>query len=251
MAIKKTTKNSMYLYKYYPLFDDAKESDNRLVPLKNKQLWMSNFDNLNDPTEYSYFVKGSKIFDKMSTTIGDMLIACFSKRWNSLPMWAHYANNHKGFVVQYMAMVSKDNNFYKVKYTKKPPSIFEIGNVCDSNYDNIRNKFEKFYMGLNLDDVDLARAFFSGAIISSKIKLEICRLKNKDWEYEKEYRLIMTEGSVFLEKNLLHFDHAFIKPLHIYAGMYCCEENEKKLEELSKVWGINPPTKMVIDDFYK
>ena len=241
----------MYIYKYYPLFDDDVESDKRLAPLRNNHLWMSNWEQLNDPTEFSYFIKGKKIFDKMCSTPGDMLIASFSQTKNSLPMWAHYANNHTGFVVKYRAIKCVNNNLYKVRYIKNPLNIFEIGNLCDSNYNDTSIKFERFFLGENHKSIDASRLFLEGAEIASKVKIEICRIKNNQWKYEKEYRIIIPNGLNFLKENLLPFEYAFIEPTQIYTGIFCRKENLEKLVDLSKIWGLKMPIQIKIDDLYR
>ena len=39
-------------------------------------------------------------------------ITCFSEKWNSLPMWAYYANNHTGFCFKYDLNILDDENNY-------------------------------------------------------------------------------------------------------------------------------------------
>ena len=238
----------MYIYKYYPLFEGEEESDKRLVLLENKLLWMSRYEYLNDPTEYAYFIRGNTIFDKMCADVGDILIASFSRRFNGLPMWAHYANNHRGFVVEFKTNSSKNNNLYKVKYIKKPLKISEIGQSRDKNCDNIRDKYEKIFLGQ--DEKNIIETFYNGAVISSKVKLEICRIKHDDWKYENEYRLIIPAGMNFLDDNVISFNYAKIQPTHIYAGMKCSLKNIRKLEKLSRIWAIGEPKQIMIEDFY-
>lgn len=81
-------------------------------------------------------------------------VICMSKDWDSPLMWAHYAESHKGVVLGFDV---PDQAFYQVEYTKKRPTLAD--------------------MGLNtLDD-----------ITPEDIK-RLIRTKAEGWSYEQEYR---------------------------------------------------------------
>lgn len=88
----------------------------------------------------------------------DVFVSCFSEIWDSLLMWAHYANNYNGFCIKYdFSEVSErvKDNLYPVLYESKYIDITQ--NLISSN-----------------DNTGL-----------------ICNLaKEKEWSYEKEWRIV-------------------------------------------------------------
>jgi hypothetical protein len=85
-------------------------------------------------------------------------IFCISTRYDSLPMWAHYANNASGFVIEFEHL----QEIYKGDGTG---ILNEIKNI---DYKNKRS-------GINFHNGSYNSLFFE---------------KNKDWEYESEKRVI-------------------------------------------------------------
>ena len=147
-----------FLYKYY-----SNANALHLDAVKNNLMWYSSATNFNDVFDCDIFVdekaifqsiidtspemnairKGSRMwldfksqshkatqqlqqmFDEMK---GQMGISCFSELDNSLLMWSHYANNHKGFCVEYdLLEISKQLQFTPVPviYSDKKISIIE------------------------------------------------------------------------------------------------------------------------------
>jgi hypothetical protein len=87
----------------------------------------------------------------------EYLITCFSKNPFSPPMWAHYANNHRGCI---LAFDFRNEKFYKqllpVKYLHERP-IMDLSDFDGYNYDYLR----------------------------------FVTTKSRQWSYEKEIRLIL------------------------------------------------------------
>ncbi len=83
-------------------------------------------------------------------------IACFSMYIMNLPLWANYANNHKGVCLQFNSDIDKD--FFSV-----------LGPVF---YEDNLNPLE---FSPILSEKDIGKIFFR---------------KGKNWEYEKEIRLL-------------------------------------------------------------
>lgn len=86
-------------------------------------------------------------------------------------MWAHYAESHKGFLIQYdYNSIAKDKDFFKIEYKISPP---------------------------RLGILDL--------INSDNLVLKLAGIKSKEWEYESEYRLIKLTGGTnpFYEKQTI------------------------------------------------
>ncbi|MBQ7789589.1 MAG: DUF2971 domain-containing protein [Clostridia bacterium] len=118
-------------------------------------------------------------------------VACFTSNLpeNNMVMWAHYANNYKGFCCKfefdyYNVNTNRDTNgtanilkhFHKITYTNKIPCL-NAKKLLDCPLDKI--KTSKYING-----------FVKKALT----------LKHKQWKYENEYRIIIHKDSKFFEK---------------------------------------------------
>lgn len=91
-------------------------------------------------------------------------VFCFSEVWDSILMWAHYANNYNGYCIEY-----ETNYFRDYLLDRLYPVLYE------EEYIDITDSL------INLNDN-------SGMI---------CYLaKAKEWYYEKEWRIIWTDKGV-------------------------------------------------------
>lgn len=101
-----------------------------------------------------------KTIEIMSERCG---IFCVSSRYNSLPMWAHYADNAKGFVIEFDGL----DKFF---------SGDETGIL--NKLDNVNYKLKR--SGVTFESGSYKSLFFE---------------KDKDWEYEHEKRVITNLSS--------------------------------------------------------
>lgn len=98
------------------------------------------------------------MYDHLNKNVG---VLCLSEKNNDILMWAHYAESHKGFVVEFdsgseffdQTLSAQDNlrKLLKVEYSEKRPSL----------------------------------------TISDITEVELFLAKSKHWEYEKEWRMVM------------------------------------------------------------
>lgn len=178
----------MKLYKYYSVTGD------NLVALINRQFWASKPRSFNDPydtpvrwMELQYGMKlitqrrpgnttekpmiphdidivGSEPLtkpysDKDIEDIENLGIICFSSKNDEMLMWSHYADQHKGYVLEFEIdeehanFLTKKNMLLKVSY-------------------EIRHS--------------VPHSFFGGSKAPG--------YKHPDWRYESEYRYILSEG---------------------------------------------------------
>ena len=148
------------------------------------------------------------------------LISCFSKRKDSLLMWSHYADSHKGVCIEYER--PNNNDFFDVIYQAKRPeaelykavshaialSIMSGGELEDARFEN--NK-------------ELANPFL---------------VKSLDWKYEEEIRCLYSSNEY--EKYGIAFDgkRYFInigRPTSIYIGCRCGgSQLQKLIKEVEK-----------------
>lgn len=91
-------------------------------------------------------------------------VLCFSTSNDSLLMWAHYADSHKGFVLEFE---TEDNEFK------------ELGDLYEVKYNKARPILDP----------------------AQTPTMEVYMRKGKEWEYEHEYRLVRSLPNC--EKRLL------------------------------------------------
>jgi len=167
-------------------------------------------------------------------------IACFCESIESVVMWSHYAQNHQGFALEY--------------------------NLRDTFARPIKNVgiFPVIYNEERLDvSIYMAWAFLRMIGINSPIPdmlsyLKIALHKSKQWEYEKEWRLIDSTIRDITndEPSVIH-----IKPTAIYYGQRIAKENKEKLHTIAQNHGIreydmyidysSPEYKMLSKPLYK
>lgn len=154
-------------------------------------------------------------FNELRNTTG---ISCFSEREDSLLMWAHYANNHRGICVEYNLLnINKELGFTAV------PIIYSNDRTC---FDSIDSYGEK----------DIWEFF-----------IESLTSKSMEWNYEKEWRIIRDQvacGSQW-DVNKKGALLKMIRPDSIILGcatnlefekeiMRYCDDNKIKLYKMKK-----------------
>lgn len=127
------------------------------------------------------------ITDEQIKLLGDIVyMKCFSTDCKSNLMWSHYADNNKGICVEYDIVLLEHNspvlrNIYPVIYCEKRPFDKEITEIVKSqkwlNYD-IQNKGDDNY----------------DTLLQT---LPLFLFKGKEWEYEKEWRVIYTKAEIY------------------------------------------------------
>lgn len=103
-------------------------------------------------------------FDELRNTTG---VSCLSESENSLLMWAHYANNHRGLCVEYdLLEINRILNFSAI------PVIYSEERTC----------FD----------------FFNPQTIEKdtlKLFIQSLTSKSPEWSYEKEWRIVRDQGA--------------------------------------------------------
>lgn len=198
--------------------------------------------NLSEMTlqEIEYTALTPASFDQLSKKVDEAQnylrnntkIACLSERIDNSLMWAHYADYHKGFALEYdfsnnspkckcdICHIANHHNCPQRKYIKLYPVIYS-----DKQYD--ATQFVEWYIGFA--NAHTLNAEFSlprpDSLYSEKVYLN----KSKIWKYECEWRLIcdcrsnVGTDSMVLENN---------KPKAIYYGTQISPINKKILMRL-------------------
>ncbi|MDB9822658.1 DUF2971 domain-containing protein [Deltaproteobacteria bacterium] len=146
-------------------------------------------------------------------------ILCFTEKKDNLLMWSHYANSHKGFVLEFFP----DHIFFDRR--KKGTQIAE--HLKKVRYTIKRPEFIFF-------NDDLSKTQMSDNWIENFIWV-----KSAHWEYEQEWRILTTlnMSEKTIEKSgasihLFPFPHDAIK--NIYLGCKMRKKNKSKILSLLK-----------------
>lgn len=241
----------MKVYKYMPTYIFNKE--NQKVDIikyifEDNTLWFSNPLRFNDPFELKPHIyklvneEKHLVVDAVSSflnasnqahnfhyaTINPILnnvgILSLSKNKEHLAMWAHYADNHKGIVLEFEA----DHWFFK---DLKLP-----------NDDEVLHHLEKvtYIPKDNRKSIPSDKYFTKETFLS----------KSKDWEYEEEYRM-----SVYVALDNEYIDGISMKfPNDLMTGVYLgnkasCETKDYILNLLDiETWKHLKVFQMEIDE---
>ncbi|HGY5112381.1 TPA: DUF2971 domain-containing protein [Citrobacter freundii] len=205
--------------------------ENCLKTLRNGTLWFSRPEKFNDPFDcYPYFpIQGrNKLFKKLKNThkpeqkvsnkilqnnfklmsqtgIGgithslvsnNLTVTCFSLDHLSAPMWAHYADDHQGCVIEFeytpeiIEKISKSADKiiivpFDVNYTDKRPALYDKNG--------------------NMSGLDIALS------------------KSTQWDYEKEVRALSNYEGI----------HQFsrLQISRVFTGVRISKENKVKVKD--------------------
>lgn len=232
------------IYKYYSLTDDESLNEVKLDTLLQQKVYLSKPTSFNDPFDTkAFFYRPDKLmkFDILKEYNGKVIddfsslsrIACFTRNGvNSMPMWAHYSNNHHGFCVEYDTN-DKRNNVIKsccfpVQYTNKR---IDISNVMEEFVEEILTLKEQA-KSKNVKEIKIDN------LLIIWISMYYSLIKHKSWEYEKEIRLVIN----------LQKDYEDAIPSAIYIGAKCDEIHKKKLFDIAYTLNI-PIYQMELDEY--
>ncbi|WP_027467936.1 DUF2971 domain-containing protein [Deefgea rivuli] len=170
-------------------FNDLFDSNIMLIkptPKDIKQLRDSHRGKAFD--HFSRFLKGT-VFSKfgkdqihiakkrLESLIDEYLFYCVAEHDNNNLMWAHYANSHKGFCIEFNSRMLGSPS--KVKYQKTIPE-FRLTDAFDLTFSG------EWRLETAFDNSDR-----TGQIIWDAL-----RTKLVEWEYEKEYRVQPPERDI-------------------------------------------------------
>jgi hypothetical protein len=137
-------------------------------------------------------------------------LCSFSERVDSTLMWAHYADYHKGFCIEY-DIKSLEPDYYVSRFMY--PVVYS---------DRLFDLTEHFVRGVNNPEFN--------NLFPNQVGLH----KASDWEYEKEWRLLFSNG--ILDKPQAY---PMPRPKMVYVGSHITPEHQKDLVEICRE--INVP----------
>jgi hypothetical protein len=239
------------IYKYIWLSDDESENEKRFKALELDEIWCSRYTTLNDPFEFSAIYidtekmkkKGygerfiNQVVEFYKKTKDILRICSFSGLLNNMPMWAHYANNHKGFCIEYE--ISNGDKVFPIIYTKTRKEEHEFFiELIDTQKKIIHSEGRNGYV--HEDDFLKSLGHISYMYIANATK-------HYSWSYEKEYRVIFSKV-IPDEKNgeLIACNDSGLKTKKVYIGKECKEEHIKRLQEICLNLNLEVPMQMSI-----
>ena len=160
---------------------------------------------------------------KLDEARRNIYISCFTKRFDSTLMWAHYANQFNGVCVEWDVIRSANNeSLVDVKYSKKKPFIDIY-------------KFAEIYFGYDFCSLPFDK---DNQLIKDNIKNNIIT-KSIDWAYEKEIRFVVEKGNYVpgsveeLGGNRALYHMKYI-PRRVFLGERVSEEDEALIRDICK-----------------
>lgn len=148
----------MKLYRYRPI------NEYTFSEITEKRAWFSNYAELNDPFEGVYVNKSNEY--AIDQVIKRFHACCFSEINDSLLLWAHYAENHKGICLEYDFPDDALTQFISIRYSDSQPVLERV---------------VRFYEGDNNAGALSIRIGPDAAVFLTK---------SLDWKYEHEWRML-------------------------------------------------------------
>lgn len=176
------------------------------------------------------------------------LVACLSEDYSSILMWSHYADNHRGFALNYdfNERFSIETEIAGIKATEfADKKIFPVrysNQRYDATYYVEFHFIENHFRQLGID--------FKQPFFDKLFYYKILMFKSLDWSYEKEWRIIKQTNLNYVDNkpNIEFIDN--ITPKEILLGTNVSEEYKKKLKNISKEKNI-PIYQMKLETFNK
>jgi len=207
-----------------------KNNISKIEALKKNNLYLSGINALNDPFElkYLYLDKSKSIYSKESSDLLKFIrnlvrVACFvgASPFSNMPMWAHYANCHKGFCVEYA--VKNSCYLYPVQYSPRREPVTNITDrIIFSMLEAIDNKQEELSQE--------AQQLIIWLFLTGTVKYDF-------WKDEEEYRILYFASKSAEKGELVPLQDLGLEAKHIYIGTSCNERNRQELIRAAK--GIN------------
>ena len=136
-------------------------------------------------------------------------LCSFSEKNDSMLMWAHYANYHQGFCIEY-DLVNIPLSDFRRRFLY--PTIYS-NNMFDATEHMLKGVDDQSFNNLHLSLAALIKA--------------------KDWEYEKEWRLVFANGIFDKEQS---YEIGF--PKMVYLGTKIKPEDQETLIAICNKRGI-------------
>lgn len=191
----------MILYKYYGY-------DSGLKALESQNLGFRKPKNFNDPFELSFLSnsegsqsKQNELIEKLETLRNTVVILSLTRTPDNPLMWAHYGQEHTGFVIGYNVT---DKFFKSSKYNVIPVTAGDVvyTNTKSSHIldPEVMNRIHRVYLScMGAPDIvpdSETISFFRKIFLT----------KHASWVYEEEVRVVKILDSLFQESAMYQSD---------------------------------------------
>jgi len=222
-----------YIYKFISLDSNIGLNNSKLDTLKSDKIWVAASSEQNDPYEFSgIFLDKSMLCKKGFSDVvidsaNDLIknsfcIAAFtSQMTDNLSMWAHYANNHRGFCIKYK--VNVQNMFFKVFYEKERISISNTF----VRFINACSEYESNHTPDNLKEIQSCSALLQSMYY----------IKHFSWNHENEIRLLYPNEKREKGFNVKNSECG-IRIESIYTGYCCTTDHKASINSIAKDLGV-------------
>lgn len=190
-----------------------------IASLHENYFWLANPKDFNDPfdcninlVDHENETDLKKHPDVKRNNIPDIGITCFTEEINEPLMWAHYANNYYGFVLELDPKHTHINLDNRERKKSINPVLY----------------FDKFIKVKNTDS--FALEYFLTA-------------KSDKWKYEKEWRLLADVDDKVPYDRIAFYEPITIKAL--YIGHRLLDENESVFNLIESIFGTKYPDKPI------
>lgn len=155
-----------------------------------------------------------------NSTRKNILLTCFSETVNSILMWAHYADSHKGFCIEYDTEkidIEYRRFLFPVIYQREVYDYTDIAIMNDLSYTKYMEiiKMQGIETEYELKDVT------NNALIPMLIKAQ-------EWYYEREWRIVVPSLIFGSNEHLINLGNAISS---IYFGANF-DENGMDMNEI-------------------
>lgn len=223
------------LYKFFFLCDDGIENKKRFDTLEARKTWLAPATAQNDPYEFEgLYPDWDKLAPKgythelidpiLSRIKASILLAAFTTETETnLPMWAYYANNHRGFCAVYE--VKEKQKFRNITYESERIGVASLlGNSLYYALPNPQIPVEKWK----------AEGDKYNLLLS-----EMLYIKHESWKHEHEYRLIYPiESANQAQGAAIEDEKLGIQIAGLYAGLKCSVKNKMQLSNIAVALGV-------------
>ena len=160
-------------------------------------------------------------------------VICFAEEYDSMLMWSHYADYHKGFCLVYRKMdIENAKRYNNAEKEINNKMVLSKVNYVEQQLDMTNDVLEYIRNNMfeNMGDVPQG-----DSSIGSKNIRQVITEKSKDWAYEKEWRLIPRVPKIEIESPLAYIER---KPTAVIIGSQCFREKREKLINLCESIGV-------------
>lgn len=252
-------------YKFYSL--ETENDDRTFKTLSEAKVWFGKANTMNDPFEFKNLciseeklladikkmpilknlegtpkykeiyemevkrrLKQLELYNKFLDEVfkQKLEIFCVSKNvLTNISMWAHYTNNHQGFVLEFELLEKNNKSLFNLK-----PVLYE-DNLCKLSYSFIEKLMEIGLESLTVEDMKESKCKMCGML---QFIFILCSCKDKSWTSEEEYRFFKTSDAD--KGELISFADANLKLTAIYSGVNISIENKEKLKYIANCLGV-------------